>query len=59
MTIFGTGQVITKREVWGGRVWLEHPVRVESDSAADVTDLLDRDERWWAPWDVWVPRPHH
>lgn len=24
-------------------------------AAAEVTDLLDRDERWWAPWDDWVP----
>ena len=22
-------------------------------AAADVTDLLDRDDRWWAPWDGW------
>jgi hypothetical protein len=24
-------------------------------AAADVTHLLDRDERWWAPWDDWLP----
>jgi hypothetical protein len=23
-------------------------------AAADVADLLDRDDRWWAPWDDWV-----
>lgn len=31
MTLFEVGQVITKHEVWGERVWLEHPVRVDSD----------------------------
>ena len=29
--MFEPGATITKREVWGDRVWLEHPVRVESD----------------------------
>ena len=24
-------------------------------AAAEVTDLLDRDDRWWAPWDDWAP----
>jgi hypothetical protein len=24
-------------------------------AAAEVVDLLDRDERWWAPWDDWRP----
>ncbi|MGI8524171.1 MAG: DUF402 domain-containing protein [Nocardioides sp.] len=24
-------------------------------AAAEVTDLLDRDERWWSPWDSWRP----
>ncbi len=24
-------------------------------AAADVTDLLDRDVRWWSPWDDWSP----
>jgi predicted RNA-binding protein associated with RNAse of E/G family len=25
------------------------------DAAAEVADLLERDERWWAPWDDWTP----
>ena len=25
-------------------------------AAAEVADLLDRDDRWWAPWDDWTPR---
>jgi hypothetical protein len=24
-------------------------------AAADVSDLLDRDDRWWSPWDEWTP----
>jgi hypothetical protein len=24
-------------------------------AAADVWELLDRDDRWWAPWDGWTP----
>ena len=24
-------------------------------AASDVSDLLDRDERWWARWDDWTP----
>jgi hypothetical protein len=24
-------------------------------AAAVVTELLDRDERWWSPWDDWAP----
>jgi len=24
-------------------------------AAPVVTDLLDRDDRWWGPWDEWVP----
>ena len=24
-------------------------------SAAEVAALLDRDDRWWAPWDGWTP----
>lgn len=24
-------------------------------AAAEVADLLDRDDRWWAPWDDWTP----
>ena len=27
-------------------------------AAADVTDLLDRDVRWWSPWDDWSPDRH-
>ena len=27
-------------------------------AAEDVTRLLDRDERWWSPWDLWVPLAH-
>ena len=27
-------------------------------AAADVTDLLDRDDRWWSPWDGWSPDQH-
>ena len=25
------------------------------DAAAEVTDLLDRGDRWWAAWDDWTP----
>lgn len=25
------------------------------EAAAEVSDDLDRDDRWWAPWDDWVP----
>jgi hypothetical protein len=24
-------------------------------AAAEVTDLLDRDDHWWSPWDGWSP----
>jgi hypothetical protein len=24
-------------------------------AAAEVADLLERDDRWWAPWDEWSP----
>ena len=24
-------------------------------AAAEVADLLDRGDRWWAPWDGWAP----
>ncbi len=24
-------------------------------AAAEIADLLERDERWWAPWDDWTP----
>ena len=27
------------------------------DAAADVAALLERDDRWWAPWDDWSPGP--
>jgi hypothetical protein len=27
----------------------------ELRAAAVVSDLLDRDDRWWAPWDEWAP----
>lgn len=27
------------------------------EAAARVSDLLDRDDRWWAPWDDWTPAP--
>lgn len=26
------------------------------DAAAEVAGLLDRDDRWWAPWDDWTPQ---
>lgn len=38
-----------------GRFGVEELVTV-LHAAADVTDLLDRDDRWWSPWDGWVPR---
>jgi hypothetical protein len=25
------------------------------ETAAELTDLLDRDDRWWAGWDTWAP----
>ncbi|KRE97191.1 hypothetical protein ASG76_00190 [Nocardioides sp. Soil774] len=25
-------------------------------AAAEVADLLERDDRWWAPWDEWSPQ---
>jgi hypothetical protein len=25
------------------------------EAAADVADRLERDDRWWAPWDDWTP----
>jgi hypothetical protein len=27
-------------------------------AAAEVTNLLDRDDRWWSPWDGWSPDQH-
>ena len=38
-----------------GRLDVEDVVAVLG-AAAVVTDLLDRDDRWWSPWDEWVPR---
>ena len=32
---FAPGSTITKREVWDGQVWLQHPVVVESDDGPD------------------------
>ncbi len=26
-------------------------------AASEVAGLLDRDERWWSPWDTWTPAP--
>jgi Protein of unknown function (DUF402) len=39
-----------------GRITLEE-LRHVLDAAALVTELLDRGDRWWAPWDDWVPTP--
>jgi hypothetical protein len=25
------------------------------EAASDVAGLLERDDRWWAPWDAWTP----
>ena len=25
------------------------------DAAAEVADLLERDDRWWSGWDDWAP----
>ena len=30
-------------------------LRAVLDEAAVVADLLDRDDRWWSPWDDWSP----
>jgi hypothetical protein len=30
-------------------------LRAVLDAAAEVVDLLERDDRWWAPWDGWGP----
>lgn len=30
-------------------------VRSVLTEAAVVADLLERDERWWSPWDGWAP----
>lgn len=63
MSAFGAGQIITKREVWNGRVWLEHPVRVESDSADVLAVVLEDGSPFtfddlqpphpWAAHDAW------
>lgn len=37
-----------------GRMNLEQ-VRSVLGAAAEVSDLLARDERWWSPWDDWAP----
>lgn len=37
-----------------GRISGETVLRV-LDEAAAVVDLLNADERWWAPWDSWTP----
>lgn len=37
-----------------GRISLETVGEVLAAAAA-VTELLDREDRWWAPWDAWSP----
>jgi len=37
-----------------GRISAEE-LRHVLDAAAEVADLLERDERWWSPWDDWTP----
>ena len=37
-----------------GRITQDELIRV-LDAAAEVAALLDRDERWWSPWDGWTP----
>lgn len=37
-----------------GRITLDETLHV-LHAAADVAALLERDERWWAPWDDWAP----
>ncbi len=37
-----------------GRFTLEDLGQVLA-AAPDVVDLLDRDDRWWSPWDDWTP----
>ncbi len=39
-----------------GRLSLDDLTHVLA-AAAEVTELLDRGDRWWAPWDDWTPRP--
>jgi hypothetical protein len=53
---FAAGDTVTVREVWAGHVWLEFSELVQVLAPAPVvTDMLDRDDRWWAPWDEWSP----
>lgn len=35
-----------------GRI-TQHELLATLAAAAEVADLLDRDDRWWAPWDGW------
>ena len=37
-----------------GRISQDELVAVLAE-AAHVAELLDRGDRWWAPWDDWVP----
>ena len=30
-------------------------LRAVLEAATEVTERLDRDDRWWAPWDSWSP----
>jgi len=32
-------------------------LRTVLEAATEVTERLDRDDRWWAPWDGWAPGP--
>ena len=32
-------------------------LRAVLDEVAVVADLLERDDRWWSPWDGWSPPP--
>ena len=37
-----------------GRITQEELLPVLA-AATEVADLLDRDDRWWTPWDDWTP----
>ena len=37
-----------------GRIDLDQ-LRAVLEAAAEVAERLERDDRWWAPWDAWVP----
>lgn len=37
-----------------GRIDLDQ-LRGALEAAAEVAERLERDDRWWAPWDDWVP----